>query len=124
MIHLDTSALSDAIVAPARLLVVLEHLVKSGEQLAISPVVLFEWKRGRRTAAELRLLEQLFPPAAIAPLGAREALEAARLYRIVRRPRGREADLLIAATAITCGARLWTLNRAEFADIPTLKLYA
>lgn len=124
MIHVDSSALIEAIVAPARLLVVLEHLVKSGEPLAMSPIVLFEWRRGPRTAAELRLQQELFPPTAIAPLGGREALEAARLYRIVRRPRGREADLLIAATAITCGARLWTLNRADFADIPGLKLYA
>ena len=48
---------------------------------------------------------------------------AARLYGAVRRPRGRELDLAIAACALTRGARLWTLNVAEFRDVPELELY-
>jgi len=42
----------------------------------------------------------------------------------VRRPRGREVDLAIAACAIVHGARLWTLNRDDFTDIPDLDLIA
>ena len=47
---------------------------------------------------------------------------AARLYRSLRRPRGREIDLAIAAHALALDAELWTLNREDFADIPSLQL--
>jgi predicted nucleic acid-binding protein len=42
----------------------------------------------------------------------------------VRRPRGREIDLAIAATAIVHDAALWTLNPRDFADVPRLRLIA
>ena len=51
-----------------------------------------------------------------------EAATAARLYQSVKRPRGREVDLAIAACAIAWEARLWTLNRNDFKDIPGLEL--
>ena len=47
---------------------------------------------------------------------------AARLYRSVRRPRGRAIDLAVAACALTAGAALWTLNPGDFADVPALRL--
>jgi len=37
---------------------------------------------------------------------------------------GREADIAIAACAIVREAELWTLNRADFRDIPNLRLSA
>ncbi len=123
MIHLDTSALVDAIIEPAHLATV-EHLVTLGEPLRLSAVVLYEWLRGPRTAAELTIQERLFPAARIVPFGDVEARQAALLYRVVRGARGREIDLMIAATALVHGARLWTLNRKDFADIPGLVLYA
>jgi len=51
-----------------------------------------------------------------------EASLAARLYRIVRSPRGREIDLAIAACALTHRAAHWTLNPRDFSDIPQLRL--
>ena len=51
-----------------------------------------------------------------------EAEIAAKLYRQISRPRGREMDLAIAACAIAFEIPLWTLNRKDFADIPGLKL--
>jgi predicted nucleic acid-binding protein len=51
-----------------------------------------------------------------------EAAIAADAYSRMRRPRGREIDLAIAACAIAHGAALWTLNRADFADIIGLGL--
>jgi predicted nucleic acid-binding protein len=55
--------------------------------------------------------------------GPEEAALAARLYSEVPRPRGREVDLAIAASALTHDADLWTLNRVDFRDIPQLVLY-
>jgi predicted nucleic acid-binding protein len=64
----------------------------------------------------------LFPGASTIPFGAEEATIAGLLYRTVRRPRAREADLAIAACAIRHDAELWTLNAADFKDIPGLRL--
>ena len=55
------------------------------------------------------------------------ATTAADLHAAVRRPRGRELDLAIAACAITHDARLWTLNVEDFEDfndVPGLGLVA
>jgi predicted nucleic acid-binding protein len=60
----------------------------------------------------------------IVPFGCDEAQVAASLYRRVSRARPRLSDLAIAASAISYGAHLWTLNGADFGDIPELKLYA
>jgi predicted nucleic acid-binding protein len=57
------------------------------------------------------------------PFGYEEAVVSAKLYRSMRRPRGRETDIAIAACAITREAVLWTMNRKDFEDIPGLRLY-
>jgi predicted nucleic acid-binding protein len=49
---------------------------------------------------------------------------AAGLYRRVARARQRERDLAIAAVTIAQNALLWTLNPADFLDIPGLQVYA
>jgi predicted nucleic acid-binding protein len=56
--------------------------------------------------------------------GAEEAASAAELYRRVRRARGREIDLAIAACALTHDAPLWTLNVEDFEDIEDLRLFS
>jgi predicted nucleic acid-binding protein len=78
---------------------------------------------------ELAAQEALFPSDSAIPFGFAEAAVSARLYRSVRRPRGRERrpggreiDLAIAAYAISRQAELWTLNASDFADIPGLRL--
>lgn len=85
-------------------------------------MVLHEWLRGPRFAAELNLQEAAFPKSAIIAFGAEEAVIAAHLYKAMRRARGREMDLMIAACAIHHDAELWTLNTADFKDIPGLRL--
>ena len=40
----------------------------------------------------------------------------------IKRPRGREIDIAIAACAIAHDAQLWTVNPADFKDIPNLGL--
>jgi predicted nucleic acid-binding protein len=95
-------------------------LIASGERLVVPTVVLYEWLRGPRPPQELDVCEQLFPQDQTAVFGAAEAVIAARLHRSVRRGRGREIDLAIAATAIARDAVLWTLNRDDFRDIDGL----
>lgn len=122
IVHLDTSALVDALTGPRRSLDTLVDLVDEGHRLMVSTIVLYEWWRGPRTRAELGVQQELFPAEAAIGFGADEAALAARLCRSVPRPRGREVDLAIAACAIKCGAAFWTLNPADFRDLAELHL--
>ncbi len=56
--------------------------------------------------------------------GPREATLSAELYRSLKRARGPELDMAIAACAMVRDADLWTLNVADFRDIPQLQLAA
>jgi len=66
--------------------------------------------------------EALFPAALALPFGFQEAVLAAKLYSRVRRPRGRELDLAVAAHTLAWEAELWTLNLAAFRDLPGLRV--
>jgi predicted nucleic acid-binding protein len=122
VIHLDTCVLVDALAGPRRSAPALRAFIDYGERISFSTLVLFEWLRGPRLPEELQAQRALFPGADAAPFGEAEAALSAELYRTVRRPRGRELDLAIAATAILQDAALWTLNPRDFADIPRLRL--
>ena len=122
MLHLDTSVLVDALTGPRRAAGALRQAIEAGERIQFSTIVLYEWLRGPRLRAEIADQEALFPQETAVPFGPAEAARAAQLYRVVRRPRGREIDLAIAACALHDGAALWTLNRADFRDISGLTL--
>lgn len=122
MTFLDTSALVESLTTEGDTYPLLERLFARELRVAISTLVLFEWKRGPRRPPELAAQEKLFPSADTVPFGPAEADIAARIYRQLGRARGREMDITIAATAIAHGASLWTLNPKDFADIPDLKL--
>jgi len=123
VIHLDTSVLIDALTGPARLGPELRDLVRKGERVLISTLVLYEWLRGPRTDRERHVQALLFPHEGTIGFDAAAAARAAALYRIVKRPGGREIDLAIAACAIEQNAILWTLNPEDFHDVPGLTLY-
>jgi predicted nucleic acid-binding protein len=123
VIHLDTSVLVDALTGPRRSAHTLRRILDSGERIAIATLVLYEWLRGPRQDAELAHQEALLPAAEALPFGAREASMAAELYRAVPRARQREFDLAVAACALAHGAALWTLNAADFRDIPGLGVF-
>ena len=122
MIHLDTSVLIDALTGPRRSAPRLRQLIQDGERLLLSSIVIFEWRRGPRTPEEIEDQEALFSASDSIPFGPAEALVAADSYGKVKRPRGREIDIAIASCAIVHSAQLWTLNPADFNDIPGLKL--
>ncbi len=121
-VHIDTSALIDALTGPRRSLDSLIQLTEQGHRLAISTLVLYEWLRGPRTARDLEAQEALFPSETAIGFGPAEAARAATLYQQIPKARGREIDLAIAATAIAHGAAVLTLNPEDFTDIPNLKL--
>jgi len=122
MIHLDTSVLIDALSGSKRSAPALRAAIEDGERICMSSLVFYEWLRGPRIPQELAAQEGLFPADRTVAFGATESQLAARLYRSLRRPRGREIDLAIAACALAYGATLWTLNRADFEDVAGLAL--
>ena len=123
MIHLDTSVLIDALTGPRRSAPAMRRAIAQGERIGCSTLVLYEWLRGSRFPEELAAQEALVPLDQAVAFGLDEAARAAELYRTLRRPRGREIDLAIAACALTHDAGLWTLNESDFKDIPGLNLY-
>ena len=123
IVHLDTSVLIDALTGPRRLLPRLERTIAAGHVIATSTLVMYEWRRGPRTQEELDDQESLLPAGDACAFGAAEAGAAAHMYRVLRRARGRDMDVAIAACAIERGARLWTLNGDDFRDMPGLELY-
>ena len=122
IVHVDTSALVDALTGPRRSLDALITFTDQGHRLLVSTIVLYEWLRGPRTRAELATQEQLFPSETAVAFGTAEAALASQLYKRVPRARGREIDLAIAACAIAGGAGIWTLNPGDFRDVPDLRL--
>jgi predicted nucleic acid-binding protein len=122
IVHVDTSALIDALTGPRRSLDTLITLTDEGHRVMLSAIVLYEWLRGPRTRPELAAQEELFPSEHAVAFGAGEAALASRLYKQLARARGREIDLAVAACAIAGGAAIWTLNPGDFRDIPELRL--
>jgi len=122
MIVVDTSALIDSLAGPRRSAPALRRAIEAGERLLLPTLVIYEWLRGPRIAQELKAQEALFPSASAIPFGPEEARAAALLYAKVKRPRGRELDLAIAACALVREASLWTLNTEDFDDVPGLEL--
>lgn len=124
MIVLDTSVLIEGLGAGGSMRSDLRRALEGAHRIVLPALVLYEWQRGPRTPEELEAQEALFPSDQAAPFGAEEARVAAGLYRRVGRPRGREIDLAIAATALLWRCPMWTLNARDFEDVPGLEFYA
>ncbi|MGI8740978.1 MAG: PIN domain-containing protein [Bryobacteraceae bacterium] len=124
MIVLDTSVLIDSLSGPKRSAQRLRAAIERHERMLIPSLVLYEWLRGPRLPSEIAAQEALFPSEQAIVFGPREASLSAEIYRTLRRPRGREIDIAIAACAIVRDADLWSLNTTDFKDIPQLRFTA
>jgi predicted nucleic acid-binding protein len=122
VIVLDTSVLIDSLSGPKRSAQRFRTAIEKGERILLPSLVLYEWLRGPRLPSEIAAQEALLPSEGVIVFGSREAALSAQLYQSLRRPRGREIDIAIAACAIVRNAELWTLNTSGFADIPDLRL--
>ena len=123
MIVLDTSVLIDGLTGLKLSAPAIRSAIADGEPILLPALVLYEWLRGPRLPEELAAQERLFPSNSAIPFDVEDAVVSAHLYRTVKRARGREVDLAIAACALVREARLWTLNHADFQDIPGVRLY-
>lgn len=121
-IHLDTSALVDALADPSDSSDRLRAFIGDGHRLRLSSIVLYEWLRGPRTPGEFRVQGELFPRGQSVSFDVPAATRAADLYLNLTRPRHRAADFAIAACALVDEAALWTLNPKDFGDVPGLTL--
>lgn len=122
MIMLDTSVLLAALTGPRPLLAEMRQRLAAGQNMAISSLVLFDWRLGPRTPEELASQEELFPSGGALPFGAAEAALAASLFR--RSPPGQAGAMTvaIAACALRQEAALWTLDKEAYAGLPGLLL--
>ena len=123
MIVIDTSLLVDALTGLKRSGPAIRSALAEGEAILLPALVLYEWLRGLRLSEELAFQESLFPSKSAIPFDTEQARISADLYRAVSRARTREFDLAIAACALVRDARLWTLNHADFQDVPGIRLY-
>ena len=122
MRHVDTSLLVDALTGPRKSGPALQRWLSEGNRIEISALVVFEYLRGPRTPEQREFFYRLLSTAPTIPFGFEEAGGAAVIYQNIKRPRGREIDIAIAACALLRGATLWTLNPRDFRDIPGLKV--
>jgi predicted nucleic acid-binding protein len=123
VIVIDTSVLIDCLTGAKLSAPAIRGAIADGEEFLLPALVLYEWLRGPRLSEELAAQERLFPSESAIPFDKEQAKVSADLYRSLRRARTREVDIAIAACALVHDARLWTLNRADFQDVPGIQLY-
>src|SRR5436190_24134912 len=111
MIHLDSSVLIDGLTGPRRSQPRLRQLIQEGERIVLSSSLSSNGALVRGRAKKLQI-RRLCSRLDSVPFGPAEAVAAADGYRKVKRARGREIDIAIAACAIVHAAHFWTLNPA------------
>ena len=99
------------------------RLIRDGQRMALSVVVLFEILAGA-DAAQRDFWKEFFRGAVRLPFDERVAEIAADIFRTLRRKNIRleSSDVFIAATAIANGLPVATLNRKHFERIDGLEL--
>ena len=121
MIQLDANFLIDGVDrgTPAALGIV--GWLRQGEELACSSIAWAEFLNGP-VMPDHEHIARDWLIGGIVPFDEKQAALAARLYNGAGRRRSLKFDSLIAAAAVTSGARLATNNKADFQPFVTLGL--
>ncbi len=114
MIQLDTNVLIGLADAETPIIRAIERWLDAGEKLAVSAVAWFEFNCGPLHEDAIELIEHVISGRVVA-FNAAQAEQAAKLFNSAGRQRASRWDCMIAAAAIETGARLATLNGADFA---------
>jgi predicted nucleic acid-binding protein len=114
VIQLDTNVLIGLADAENAVIRAVERWLNAGETLAVSAIAWFEFNCGPLQAEAIDLIEHVVA-GRIVVFNAVQAQRAAELFNSAGRQRASRWDCMIAAAAIESGARLATLNGADFA---------
>jgi predicted nucleic acid-binding protein len=114
VIHLDTNVLIGLADAETPVVRAVGRWLDAGEELAVSAVAWFEFSCGPLDDEALGLIEHVLSGRVVA-FNSSQAQRAADLFNGAGRKRASRWDCMIAAAAIEGGARLATLNAADFA---------
>jgi predicted nucleic acid-binding protein len=112
MIHLDTNFLIDLLKPGTRGDQLSQQWLKAGETLQVSAIAWAELLCGPLTPKDEQLAKALFIKPE--PFLDVDAEFAARLFNLTGRRSRSLPDCMIAAVAIRCGAKLATINTADF----------
>ena len=113
MIQLDTNVLIGLADAETPIIRTVERWLIERETLAVSAIAWFEFKCGPLEEDAISLIEHVISGRVIV-VNAAQAERAADLFNDAGRQRASRWDCMIAAAAIESGARLATLNSADF----------
>jgi predicted nucleic acid-binding protein len=120
--HLDTDFLLKAIGNKGPEQTLLRRLSNSDAVIEISAIAWYEFCRGPRLPEQEALARSYLESDGIIPFDETVATSAADLFRRLGSPRKRTADVAIAATALSRGARLLSGNTRDYSGIEGLKL--
>ena len=120
--HLDTDFMLKAISVKGREQTLLRRLSNTDAAIEISSIAWYEFCRGPRALEQEALARSYLETDGIIAFDETVAASAADLFRRLGSPRKRAADVAIAATALSRGARLLTANTRDYSGIEGLKL--
>src|SRR5262245_30792175 len=100
----------------------LRRLSNSDAAIEISAIAWYEFCRGPRVPEQEALARSYLESDGIISFDEAVAARAADLFRRLGSPRKRAADVAIAATALSRGARLLSANTRDYSGIEGLKL--
>ena len=120
--HLDTDFLVKAIGAAGPEREIFRRLSATPAEIEMSAIAWYEFCRGPRSPQQLAVARDCLETDGIIAFDEHVAAAAADAFRGLGSPRKRAADLAIATTAITRGARLLTANLRDYSGIDGLLL--
>ena len=113
MIFLDTGYLVRGLIAATPEAASLIKWIKKGEILCASSIAWYEFSCGPVDSQGLKLAQSLLA-GGILPFDEMQAAQAARLFNATGRLRRLRVDAIVAAAAMSAGARLATENKRDF----------